>query len=341
LSVDADLVFRTLATLGPRSSRQLAGELGLPAQRIGPALAELHEYQAAAPSDGDRATGRVWTARRPADVVATLQSRRMQPVDPRAQAHSHHAVVRALRQRAARLAPPGHSLPGGGTVADGVRYLPSRELARHRLAELTVAERHERLAMNTQQSFDGESARAAAPLDLQLVTKGVQIREIGVPPADGDRLAVSGHLVNGTSFQYRETPDVAMKLIVIDRRLAIFPADPLDLERGYLEVDQPAAVHVLIALFDRQWATASDVGRCGVQPIQLSARERRLITLLANGHTDLSAAAQLHISTRSITYALRDLMDRLGVENRFQLGLSLGALRVAVPPSLTAPPQES
>lgn len=67
--------------------------------------------------------------------------------------------------------------------------------------------------------------------------------------------------------------------------------------------------------------------------ITLTGRERELITLLAEGHTDVSAAEQLRISPRSVTNILRSLMDRLGVENRFQLGLALGFLRKAqVPP---------
>jgi LuxR family transcriptional regulator, transcriptional regulator of spore coat protein len=63
--------------------------------------------------------------------------------------------------------------------------------------------------------------------------------------------------------------------------------------------------------------------------ITLSDRERALVLLLAQGHTDVSAAEKLGISARSVTNILRTLMDRLGVENRFQLGLALGVLRQA------------
>ncbi|OJF14978.1 helix-turn-helix transcriptional regulator [Couchioplanes caeruleus subsp. caeruleus] len=73
----------------------------------------------------------------------------------------------------------------------------------------------------------------------------------------------------------------------------------------------------------------------------LSPRERNLITLLAAGHTDQSSAERLRISARSVTGIMRNLMDRLGVENRFQLGLALGALRVAAPPSLAGSAGES
>jgi LuxR family transcriptional regulator, transcriptional regulator of spore coat protein len=75
----------------------------------------------------------------------------------------------------------------------------------------------------------------------------------------------------------------------------------------------------------------------GLRKITLSDRERELISLLAQGHTDVSAARHLGISARSVTNILRSLMNRLGVENRFQLGLALGFQRKAN----VRPPAES
>jgi DNA-binding CsgD family transcriptional regulator len=341
LSADADLVFRTLVTFGVLSARDLAADLGLAPQRTADALAELLEHGAAVPVDGAAGRAQTWVARRPEHVVSQLRARRLRLVDPQAQARSHHDVVRMLRETMVGRALPVGVLPAGGSLGEGMRYLPTRELARDRLAEVVATERHEHLAMSTEQAWDAESARAAAPQDQHLVERGVQVRTIGVPPADGDQLDVSGHLVNGTSYRYRESPDVPMKLLLMDRRLAIFPADPTDLERGYFETSQPTVVRALVALFDRHWALSVDGGFGGVPPIVLSDRERTLIHLLAAGHTDHSAAEYLRLSTRSVTYTLRSVMDRLGVENRFQLGLTLGALRVAAPPSLIAAAQES
>jgi LuxR family transcriptional regulator of spore coat protein len=75
-----------------------------------------------------------------------------------------------------------------------------------------------------------------------------------------------------------------------------------------------------------------------VPKIMLSGRERELVSLLAEGHTDVSAAERLNISARSVTNIVRHLMDRLGVENRFQLGLALGFLRKAHVPAPAAAP---
>jgi len=338
LTSDADLVFRTLVTFGPRTRRMLAAELGLPPRRTDQALAELRECGAAMSTDDGGSAARVWTARRPSDVVSVLRSRRIRIVDAQAKARSHHGVVHALRTATAGLGLPALTAPGSaGSFADGLRYLVTREQARQRLAEVLRAEVREFLTMSNEQAFDAESARAAAPLDMALFTRGVQVRVLAAPPADGDPLDVSGHLVNATSFQRRETPDVPLKLMVVDRQLSLLPADPLNLERGYLEVSQPALVQGLLGVFDRLWSGAMPPERFALPAVQLSDRERGLIALLAAGYTDHSAAVRLRISTRSVTGVMRSLMDRLGVENRFQLGLALGALRAAVPPSLTSP----
>jgi len=60
--------------------------------------------------------------------------------------------------------------------------------------------------------------------------------------------------------------------------------------------------------------------------VVFNAREKALVELLAAGHTDASAARRLGVSPRTVSYTLQSLMDRLEVENRFQLGLALGTL---------------
>jgi hypothetical protein len=210
LSSDADMVFRTMTTMGPRSARTLALELGLPGRRVDDALAELYTAGAAAPvTDGRRlaSRARLWVGRAPAELVAALRSRRLLLVDRDAQCRTHHAVVTGLADRTGeRVASTGPEAIGGD-LGDGVRYLPSRALTRRRLAELMAAERNEHLAVNTEQSFDAESARAAAPLSQQVVERGVRMRVLGLPPADRD-LHVDTELFDRPFFGYRESPEL-------------------------------------------------------------------------------------------------------------------------------------
>jgi DNA-binding NarL/FixJ family response regulator len=118
---------------------------------------------------------------------------------------------------------------------------------------------------------------------------------------------------------------------VIDRRIALVPLDPRNQDRGYLETSQAPVIEALVAEFERCWAAGRDPVKDVAPALQLSERESQLIALLAQGHTDASAARRLRISERSVTNILRRLMDRLAAENRFQLGLRLGAMKVAAP----------
>jgi DNA-binding CsgD family transcriptional regulator len=344
LTSDADLVFRTIVTLGPRSAGALARELGLPLRRVDEALSELRAVGAARPVPrGSRPALRtaVWVTQPPDRVVGALRlRRRRRPVDQEAQAREHLAVVTGLPAACADL--PGRAIVGG-LLGEGVRYLSSRQLTRRRLAELVPAERHEHLAINTEQVFEPASARAAAPLGRIQRERSVRMRILGLPAASGDD-HVDRELFGDPLFAYREAPRMPMKLIVVDRRFALFPVDPRDFERGYLEISQPAVVRALVGLFEQHWAAATDPRTRAMPDLALTDRERALIVLLAQGHTDASAAAQLRISTRSVTNIMRGLMDRFGVDNRFQLGLALGAARAAElppsPPPRTAPSEE-
>lgn len=57
---------------------------------------------------------------------------------------------------------------------------------------------------------------------------------------------------------------------------------------------------------------------------KIEDRYKKLINLLATGHTDASAARRLGVSRRTVTYMVRSMMDGLGINNRFQLGIAIG-----------------
>ena len=340
VSADADLVYRTLVTFGPGTRRNLGTELAMPLRRIDDALAELLAAGAVTSSaDARSATRRnqTWAAAPPDLVVAALRARRLSLADERAVAESHRRVVRRLRDQLGALALPLSAPALGGLLDDHVRYLPTRELTRARYAELLPG-RRETLTINPEQAFDAESARTGAEFDRRLILQGTRMRILGVPPADRDTLdpAETHH----PAYQVREALRVPLKLVVLDRSVALLPADPERIERGYVEIGHPAVVTALAGLFERHWTEAADPCVGAVTPIVLSAREQTLVDLLALGHTDVTAASHLRISARSVTNTLRRLMDRLGVENRFQLGLALGALHAARPPLLALSPSD-
>lgn len=60
-----------------------------------------------------------------------------------------------------------------------------------------------------------------------------------------------------------------------------------------------------------------DIGAIGSDPLEcLTARERELLAALANGWTNLQIAARIGISANTVKYHLKNLYDKLGVNNR-------------------------
>jgi DNA-binding CsgD family transcriptional regulator len=338
-SPDADLLYRGLACGGPRSAGQLARDLNLAPRRTALALEELADLGAAGRLSPRTAQRRVplWYALPSATVAASLHRRRARTAGPAQRVEQARRWLALAR---------GLGLPADPADLGGQAHLwQGRQAARRRIAELNAAERHEHLAMNPESAFSAEVAAAAAPLDRSLLARGVRMRVIGVPAEDGAGSPLPDHELSRHGGEYREQLVVPTKLIIVDRRIALLPLDPLDPGRGALEIWHPATVESLLRLFFQQWDQAASPRPEGVSAIQLSTRERALVALLAQGHTDVSAAHVLHISPRLVTYLVRSLMDRLGVNNRFQLGLALGAMNVTPPSAarriLSAEPTES
>jgi DNA-binding NarL/FixJ family response regulator len=60
-----------------------------------------------------------------------------------------------------------------------------------------------------------------------------------------------------------------------------------------------------------------DIGTITSDPLEvLTARERELLAALANGWTNLQIAARIGISANTVKYHLKNLYDKLGVNNR-------------------------
>ncbi|WP_033343204.1 helix-turn-helix transcriptional regulator [Catenuloplanes japonicus] len=315
LSAHADLTYRALALQGPETARALARRLGVEPGRIDRALDEL----AAAGAVRVRADGRdrFWHPV-PGDVVVSSLRRRRVPEALDARLHRHVAAVSGLHL---------DRLP-----AASVSRLPSRAAARDRIAGLVATERCEHLTINTEYEFSAGAAAAASPLDRSLLARGVRLRTLTPTPPTGGHAAP---LAAGA--EHREAAALPVKLMVFDRRAALLPADPADFDAGAVLVTDPDAVADLTRLFYRFWSTARDIYQPEAPTIMLSIREQAIIALLSDGHSEASAAAELGLSRRTVVYTLRALMDRLGVDNRFQLALLLGAAR-AVPLPETRPP---
>jgi DNA-binding CsgD family transcriptional regulator len=310
LSADADLVYRQLITFGPHGVADLSQALGVTPNRMRMALDELSDIGAARTAHDTRGPARRWFATEPRMVVADVRARQREAAAQRHRLHRSLARVTEL---------------GLTEAVPGSRVLSSITRAQARVGELVAVERHEHLVMNPTPSYDEEAVRAASGANKSLLDNRISILELGVPPVAADATGELTAEFASAGAQFRQLPSVPVKFMIFDRGTALVRVDAEDPNRGVLEISDPAIIHALVELFMRYWTRANTYGT-GSRHVQMTERECRIVQLLAAGTSDTEVAAELGLSVRTIAYTLRDLMDKFGAKNRFQLGLALGPI---------------
>jgi DNA-binding CsgD family transcriptional regulator len=154
----------------------------------------------------------------------------------------------------------------------------------------------------------GEPLRRA---DHENLARGVRYRVL-LPDGVRARPALVLRLGTLAGAEVRTLPVVPAEATVVDAALALLPdGDPAGLTLMRL----PGVVTTAVALFEQLWASAAPLAR------PLGPRERELLSLLAAGCTDESAAARLGISVRTVRRMMSTIMAGLGARSRFQAGL--------------------
>ena len=96
---------------------------------------------------------------------------------------------------------------------------------------------------------------------------------------------------------------------------ALEPGQLREAEQRGARMPFPAAVELAVMVAT---AVQDEPGEAGPGTL-LSARERQLVTLVAQGHTNAEIAAQLYISIRTVTSHLDRIRDKTGYRRRADL----------------------
>lgn len=125
--------------------------------------------------------------------------------------------------------------------------------------------------------------------------------------------------------QVRTASTVPMCAMIVDTATVALPTDRS--RRGAVNILELASVvGALAELFERIWHAATPLREStSLGDVSgLTVREREVLSLLADGGTDASAAAQLGVSVRTVRRMMSEMMARLGAQSRFQAGLKAG-----------------
>ena len=120
---------------------------------------------------------------------------------------------------------------------------------------------------------------------------------------------------------FLEDPDSDRRLkSACEMREALGPGTAAAAEqRGTAMSTATAAEYALLLTAPVRPATARPAGAPRPEPGQLSARERELVTLVAQGRTDAQIAAQLSVSVSTVSSRLGHIRDKTGCRRRADL----------------------
>jgi hypothetical protein len=178
--------------------------------------------------------------------------------------------------------------------------------------ELLVLDRPPYVANPNRDGFAVDSV-----LDRAVRVRGIYATESLELPgalAEARRAAANGE-------QGRVHPDVPMKLVIADRRLALLPLAAGDVAGSALLVHPCALLDALCALFELLWQHAVPIfGEAAPTPADPLSTDA-LLAALAAGLKDDAIARQAGTSTRTVRRRITDLSTVLRARTRFQTGM--------------------
>ncbi|MEU8244295.1 helix-turn-helix transcriptional regulator [Actinoplanes missouriensis] len=159
--------------------------------------------------------------------------------------------------------------------------------------------------------------------DDRLLERQVRIRTIGLDSIRNDPGTMAhARFLTDSGAEFRTSAVLPPRMILVDRRAALVPIDATDTRKGALFVSGSGLIAAMLALFEQVWDIATPLGAARDPDREgLSAQERALLKLLAQGLTDEAAATRLGVSHRTARRMMADLMERLDARSRFEAGL--------------------
>lgn len=176
-------------------------------------------------------------------------------------------------------------------------------------------------------SFMPGGAQAAAglncgALDAEAIARGVRLRTVYLDSVRNHQPTLEyARWLTELGGEVRTTPTLPMRLLVVDRRLALVPVDNDDSSALALEISSSGLLSGLVALFNSTWKNAVPLGSVRWRDDEgLSAQQRQALQLLGEGYTDEMIARQLGVSVRTARRIASNLLSRLDAHSRFQAG---------------------
>ncbi|MFI9842517.1 LuxR C-terminal-related transcriptional regulator [Nonomuraea sp. NPDC051941] len=211
----------------------------------------------------------------------------------------------------------------------GVKRIEGVEAIRARLRELAETCEWEAASLMYGGAQSEASMTASRPLDKDAVDRGVRLRTVYMDSVRNDPLTCSyAEWLCEIGSEVRTTPVLPMRMLIVDRRIAVVPVIVDKANAAALEVSNPGLLTALLALFSFVWKHAVPLGaqRQWRDDKGLTPQEKQVLRLLGLGQTDEAVAKRLGVSVRTVRRVVAALLERLAAQSRFQAGARALAL---------------
>ncbi|MDP3890010.1 helix-turn-helix transcriptional regulator, partial [Nocardioides sp.] len=206
--------------------------------------------------------------------------------------------------------------------SSGVQRIDGLDGVRAKLGELAIECSDSIWSFNPDGAQTPANLAASRPLNSATLERGVGMRAVYLDSIRNDeptRDHVAWLLDQGA--EVRTVPVLPMRMILVDRRIALVPIDDQSSEEGAFLVTGTGLVAGLVALFLSTWRLAKAFGPHRPRRMDpLSTQERQALVLWAQGCTDASVARQLGVSERTVRRISEAIAERLGARSRFEAG---------------------
>ncbi len=169
--------------------------------------------------------------------------------------------------------------------------------------------------------------------DQEVVDRGIRLRTLYARHvAEVGYMNDYLHELAALGVEVRLAAHLPMRMLIFDDDRALLPIDPADSSQGAFAIHGLELVRSLDTFFDFCWHDAIPLDRVAAEDkavdTPLSPQEELIVRMLAAGAKDEAIARQLGISARTLSRALSNLLENLGVQTRFQAALKVAELGI-------------
>jgi DNA-binding NarL/FixJ family response regulator len=195
------------------------------------------------------------------------------------------------------------------------------------LLDLTVAARESTDSLHPGPiPTDMEILERSLAMDASIIARGVRVRAI-YPQSmlQTPRHAKYLRDLVAVGASVRLVDHAPHDLLVFDRHTALLPGDPNDHSKSMIKVTG-WLVKSYVAMYEDYWKRGIPVTMLedGTEQLVLQNQERDILRLLLQGLSDDVIARTLGVHRRTVQRRVTDVMERLGVTSRIEVGFRLG-----------------